>query len=61
MNSNLTINFGSSMSTSSLLYIELDGKVSLFNYLKELWVGLRSLKTGCILSIIYNEEINIIE
>jgi len=52
MSTNPTINFGPSMLTFSLLFIVLNRKVSLFNCFKEPWVELKSLKTGCILSII---------
>ena len=52
MSTNPTINFGPSMLTLSLLFIGLNRYVSLFNCFKELWVELKSLKTGCILSII---------
>jgi len=54
----ITINFGPSMSTLSLPFTGLNRKVSLFNCFKELWVELKSLKTGCILSIIDKLRIN---
>ena len=48
-----TVNYGPSISAFSLPSIYCMERVCLFNSKKVTWAGLRSLKTGCILSFIH--------